>query len=109
MSNFPNQQYVQEQNVLSESTVEKNNQNNQNNMNNQNIPFDRNQNNSDSDDRPFDNEEGSLQNDKKIDESTNVNTLIKPENDLEKFKQKISPDFKNDINGILIRIFLLIM
>ena len=88
MSNFPNQQYVQEQNVLSESTVEKNNQNNQNNMNNQNIPFDRNQNNSDSDDRAFDNEGGGPQNDKKIDESTNVITQITPENDLEKFKKK---------------------
>jgi hypothetical protein len=68
-------------------------------MNNQNIPFDRNQNNSDSNDRSLGNEGGGLQNHKKIDKSTNVNTQIKPENDLEKFKQKISPDFKNDING----------
>ena len=74
----------------------------QNNQNNQNEPIIRfNQSDSDSDDRKLDDEnQGNFQLNRIVEsQNLNANNVIKNENDLEKFKNKFSPEFKNDING----------
>ena len=73
----------------------------QNNQNNQNEPIIRfNQSDSDSDDRKLDDEnQGNFQLNRIVEsQNLNANNVIKNENDLEKFKNKFSPEFKNDIN-----------
>jgi len=92
-NSIPN--YIQEENILSESIM-------QNNQNNQNEPIIRfNQSDSDSDDRKLDDEnQGNFQLNRIVEsQNLNANNVIKNENDLEKFKNKFSPEFKNDING----------
>ena len=72
----------------------------QNNQNNQNEPIIRfNQSDSDSDDRKLDDEnQGNFQLNRIVEcQNLNANNVIKNENDLEKFKNKFSPEFKNDI------------
>jgi len=92
-NSIPN--YIQEENILSESIM-------QNNQNNQNEPIIRfNQSDSDSDDRKLDDEnQGNFQLNRIVEsQNLNANNVIKNENDLEKFKNKFSPEFKNDIKN----------
>ena len=80
-NSIPN--YIQEENILSESIM-------QNNQNNQNEPIIRfNQSDSDSDDRKLDDEnQGNFQLNRIVEsQNLNANNVIKNENDLEKFKR----------------------